>query len=337
MEHVTATLEVKTEVKTEPKQEPRRERKKSLKDAYMDALFSLAETRTDLFFLDAGVGAACGDRFGQTYPERCINVSAAEQNMVLAAAGMALAGRCVYTAAYSSFLVGRAYEQIRSSVALPKLPVHFASFHAGLTAGEEGATRQMLEVISLTRNFPGMAILMPSDYTSARALLCAAADLKGPSYTRLGRAERPLIYAPGDASFNIGGGRILREGDQITLCACGIMVQEALRAAEVLDQQDISAEVVDCYCLSPFPARLVLSSLQRTGCCVTAEEHFLPGGLFETVAGLAAREYPVPVQPVGVTSGFGQSGSTEDLREYYGLTAAQIVSAAALAWTMRRR
>jgi transketolase len=310
---------------------------KSLKDAYMDALLSLAGTRPDLFFLDAGVGAACGNRFGREYPERCMNVSAAEQNMVLTAAGMALAGRCVYAGAYSSFLVGRAYEQIRSSVALPKLSVHFASFHAGLTAGEEGATRQMLEDISLTRNFPGMAIFMPSDYTSARALLCKAADLEGPSYTRLGRSERPLIYAPGDSSFRVGGGRILREGDQITLCACGIMVKEALKAAEVLDQQDISAEVIDCYCLSPFPARLVLASLQRTGCCATAEEHFLPGGLFEIVAGLAAREYPVPVQPVGVKSGFGQSGSTEDLREYYGLTAAQIVSAAVLAWTMRRR
>jgi transketolase len=319
------------------REEPEESPKNSLKDAYTDALLSLAETRPDLFFLDAGVGTACGDRFARAYPERCMNARAAEQNMVLTAAGMALAGRCVYAAAYSSFLVGRAYEQIRSSVALPRLPVHFASFHAGLSAGEEGATRQMLEDISLTRNFPGMAVLVPSDYTSARVLLCKAADLKGPSYTRLGRSERPLIYAPGDASFQVGGGRILREGDQITLCACGIMVREALRAAEVLDQQDISAEVIDCYCLSPFPARLVLSSLQRTGCCATAEEHFLPGGLFEIVAGLAAREYPVPVQPVCVKSGFGQSGSTEDLREYYGLTAAQIVSAAVLAWTMRRR
>jgi transketolase len=323
--------------KEERREEPGESPKNSLKDAYIDALLSLAEIRPDLFFLDAGVGSACGDRFAQAYPERCMNVRAAEQNMVLTAAGMALAGRCVYAAAYSSFLVGRAYEQIRSSVALPRLPVHFASFHAGLSAGEEGATRQMLEDISLTRNFPGMAVFVPSDYTSARILLCKAADLEGPSYTRLGRSERPLIYAPGDAYFHLGGGRILREGDQITLCACGIMVGEALKAAEVLDQQDISAEVIDCYCLSPFPARLVLSSLQRTGCCATAEEHFLPGGLFEIVAGLASREYPVPVQPVCVKSGFGQSGSTEDLREYYGLTAAQIVSAAVLAWTMRRR
>ncbi|MDR1649813.1 MAG: transketolase [Synergistaceae bacterium] len=325
---------MKEDMKENMKEQPNG---KSLRDAYMDALFYLAEARPDLFFLDSGVGAACGDRFGRKYPERCMNFSAAEQNMVLTAAGRALAGRCVYAAAYSSLLVGRAYEQIRSSVALPKLPVHFASFHAGLTAGAEGATRQMLEDISLTRNFPGMAIFIPSDYTSARALLRETADLKGPSYTRLGRSERPSIYAPDDVSFRVGGGRILREGDQVTLCACGIMVGEALKAAEVLDQQDISAEVIDCYCLSPFPVRLVLSSLQRTGCCATAEEHFLPGGLFETVAGLTVREYPVPVQPVGIKSGFGQSGSTEDLREYYGLTAAQIVSAAVLAWTMRRR
>ena len=137
--------------------------------------------------------------------------------------------------------------------------------------------------------------------------------------------------------MRLGGMRVLRRGADITLCACGIMVHEALRAADILARQDIGAEVIDCYSLAPFPARQLLSSIQRTGCCVTAEKHFLPGGLFEMVAGLAAREYPVPVQPVVVEIGFGQSGAPQDLKEYYGLTAAQIVSAAVLAWTRRRR
>lgn len=311
--------------------------KKNLRDAYKDALLSLGESHPDLYVLDADVGSSTrGAGFGQRYPERWLNVGVAEQNLVLAAAGMAIGGRRVFAAAYSSFLVGRAYEQIRSAIAIPGVPVHLVGSHAGITAGEDGATHQMLEDIALMRALPDMAVLVPADYTSAVALLRRVADLKKPSYIRLGRGEQPLIYPPGDAGFRIGGGRLLRDGDQITICACGIMVDEALKAAEILDQQDISAEVIDCYSLAPFPARLVSSSLQRTGCCVTAEEHFLPGGLFEAVAGLAAREYPVPVQPVGITTGFGQSGSAEELREYYGLTAARIVSAAILSWTMRR-
>jgi transketolase len=312
--------------------------KKSLGEAYKDALLSLADSYPNLFVLDADQGSFREDsEFGRRYPDRYLNVGAAEQNLILMAAGMSIAGMCVYASACSSFLTGRAYEQIRSAVALPGLAVHLVGSHAGITVGEDGAIYQMLEDIALMRALHGVAILVPSDYTSAYELCRQVADMKGPSYIRLGLPEQSLIYKPDDTDFRVGEGRILREGDQITICACGIMVGEALKAAEVLDQQDIGAEVIDCYCLNPFPARLILSSLQRTGCCVTVEEHFLPGGLFELVAGLAAREYPVPVQPVGVKNDFGQSGSAEDLKEYYGLTAGQIVSAAVLAWTMRRR
>jgi transketolase len=312
--------------------------KKSLRDAYRDALLSLMDSCPDLFVLDADVGSSTkGAAFGQRYPDRYLNLGVSEQNLVLTAAGMAAAGRCVYAGAYSAFLVGRAYEQIRSAVALPGLRVHLVGSHAGVTVGEDGAMYQMLEDVALMRALPNMALLVPSDYVSARALLHKAAALKGPSYTRLSRPEQPLIYESEDTDFRIGGGRILKEGSKITICACGIMVNEALKAAKILRQQDIDAEIVDCYCLHPFPSRLVLSSLQRTGCCVTAEEHFLPGGLFEIVAGLAAQEYPVSVQAVGVKTGFGQSGSAEELKEYYGLTAEHIVSAAVLAWTMRRR
>ena len=311
---------------------------RSLREAYGDVLLSLGPSCSDLFVLDADVGSSTrGAAFGIKYPERYLNLGAAEQNMILAAAGLALAGHRVYVSAYSAFLVGRAYEQIRSAIALQRLPVHLVGSHSGVTVGEDGATRQMLEDIALMRALPNITILVPSDYVSAYILLRVIADLDGPSYTRIGCPEQPLIYEPEDRDFRIGGGRVLKEGDQITICACGIMVKEALKAAEILAQQDIDAEVIDCYCLHPFPGRLIVSSLQRTGCCVTAEEHFLTGGLFESVAGLAAREYPVPVQPVGVRIGFGQSGSAEELKEYYGLTAAQIVSAAVLAWTMRRR
>ena len=267
----------------------------------------------------------------------------AEQGLVLTAAGMAFGGRRVVVASCASFLAGRAYDQIRSAVALPSLSVCLVGCDAGFGPGYTGGARQMFEDIALMRSLPNMKVLVPSDVRSTVALLREAVGRGGPAYVRLGgvvpgtEEASPHLPPEEDARMRLGGMRVLRRGADITLCACGIMVQEALRAADILAQQDIGAEVIDCYSLAPFPARPLLSSIQRTGCCVTAEEHFLPGGLFETVAGLAAREYPVPVQPVAVEIGFGQSGAPQDLKEYYGLTAAQIVSAAVLAWTRRRR
>ena len=267
----------------------------------------------------------------------------AEQGLVLTAAGMAFGGRRVVVASCASFLAGRAYDQIRSAVALPSLSVCLVGCDAGFGPGYTGGARQMFEDIALMRSLPNMKVLVPSDVRSTVALLREAVGRGGPAYVRLGgvvpgtEEASPHLPPEEDARMRLGGMRVLRRGADITLCACGIMVQEALRAADILAQQDIGAEVIDCYSLAPFPARPLLSSIQRTGCCVTAEEHFLPGGLFETVAGLAAREYPIPVQPVAVEIGFGQSGAPQDLKEYYGLTAAQIVSAAVLAWTRRRR
>ena len=267
----------------------------------------------------------------------------AEQGLVLTAAGMAFGGRRVVVASCASFLAGRAYDQIRSAVALPSLSVCLVGCDAGFGPGYTGGARQMFEDIALMRSLPNMKVLVPSDVRSTVALLREAVGRGGPAYVRLGgvvpgtEEASPHLPPEEDARMRLGGMRVLRRGADITLCACGIMVQEALRAADILAQQDIGAEVIDCYSLAPFPARPLLSSIQRTGCCVTAEEHFLPGGLFETVAGLAVREYPIPVQPVAVEIGFGQSGAPQDLKEYYGLTAAQIVSAAVLAWTRRRR
>ena len=261
----------------------------------------------------------------------------------MTAAGMAFGGRRVVVASCASFLAGRAYDQIRSAVALPSLSVCLVGCDAGFGPGYTGGARQMFEDIALMRSLPNMKVLVPSDVRSTVALLREAVGRGGPAYVRLGgvvpgtEEASPHLPPEEDARMRLGGMRVLRRGADITLCACGIMVQEALRAADILAQQDIRAEVIDCYSLDPFPVRPLLSSIQRTGCCVTAEEHFLAGGLFETVAGLAAREYPIPVQPVAVEIGFGQSGAPQDLKEYYGLTAARIVSAAVLAWTRRRR
>ncbi len=164
-----------------------------------------------------------------------------------------------------------------------------------------------------------------------------AAEVKRPIYIRLGRSKLPLLYKEDDVDFSLGGGRVLKEGTEVTICACGIMVHEALKAARILAQQDLCAEVIDCYSISPLPAQQILESIHRTGCCVVAEEHLAHGGLGEAIAGLVCRSYPVPVKFVAVDDKFGQSGTSEELQEYYGLTSSQIVSAAVQVWTMRRR
>ena len=311
---------------------------RSTRDAYGQALIDLAAADPSVVAVDGDVGSATrAARFAALHPDRVFNVGMAEQDMILTAAGLALGGKNVYVSSYASFLVGRGYEQIRSAVAIPGLPVKIVGSHCGVTVGEDGASHQMLEDLALMRVFPDMTVLVPADYTSALALLKNAVSSRGPVYVRLGRSPVPDVYADGDEGFLPGGGRVLREGTEVTVCCCGIMVSEALRAAEVLARQNISAEVIDCYSVSPLPAQSILDSVHRTGCCVTAEEHFARGGLGEAVASLVSGAYPVPVKQVAVFDKFGQSGSPAELQEYYGLTASQIVSAAVQAWTMRRR
>lgn len=311
---------------------------RSTRDAYGQALLDLAAMDETIAVVDGDAGSATrAARFASEYPDKFFNVGMAEQDMILTAAGLALGGRNVFVSSYASFLVGRGYEQIRSVVAIPGLPVKIVGSHCGVTVGEDGASHQMLEDIALMRVFPNMTVLVPADYVSALALLKNAAVSRSPVYIRLGRAPSPDVYADGDGNFISGGGRVLREGTEVTICCCGIMVSEALRAADVLARQNISAEVVDCYSVSPLPTQIILDSVHRTGCCVVAEEHFARGGLGEAVASLSSEAYPVPVKRVAVFDKFGQSGSPAELQEYYGLTASQIVSAAVQSWTMRRR
>ena len=311
---------------------------RSTRDAYGQALLELAAADPSVVAVDGDVGSATrAAKLASVHPDRVFNVGMAEQDMILTAAGLALGGKNVYVSSYASFLVGRGYEQIRSAVAIPGLPVKIVGSHCGVTVGEDGASHQMLEDLALMRVFPDMTVLVPADYVSALGLLKNAVSSRGPVYIRLGRAPVPDVYADGDEGFLPGGGRVLREGTEVTVCCCGIMVSEALRAAEVLARQNISAEVIDCYSVSPLPVQSILDSVHRTGCCVTAEEHFARGGLGEAVAALVSGAYPVPVKQVAVFDKFGQSGSPAELQEYYGLTASQVVSAAVQAWTMRRR
>ncbi len=311
---------------------------RSTEDAYGPALIEFAAVGGELTVVEGGEGPGYGSApFSKAYPGSVFNLGAAEQDMILTAAGLALGGRNVCVSSSSSFLVGRGYEQIRSAIAIPGLPVKIVGSRCGVTVGEDGASRQMLEDFALMRVFPNMTVLAPADYQSALGALKNAFSYNGPVYVRLGRGEAPAVYPDGDDDFRPGAGRVLREGTEVTLCCCGIMVAEALKAAEVLAKQGIGAEVIDCCSVAPLPAQLILDSVHRTGCCVAAEEHFARGGLGEGVAALVSAAYPVPVKQVAVFDKFGQSGTPAELQEYYGLTASQIVSAAVQAWTMRRR
>ncbi|MDD2206214.1 MAG: transketolase C-terminal domain-containing protein [Aminobacterium sp.] len=314
------------------------ETKKSTRDAYGAALTELATLYDDIVVIDGDVGSSTRSvAFRNLHPDRYFDLGIAEQDMILTSAGLSLANFRVFVSSLASFLVGRAYDEIRETIAIPGLPVKLIATHGGVTVGEDGATHQMLEDIALMRALPGMGVLVPSDYNSALTLIKIAAECTKPVYVRLGRPEQPLLYENNDTDFTLGGGRVLKEGTEVTICACGIMVHEALKASKILAQQDLCAEVIDCYSVSPLPAQQILESIHRTGCCVVAEEHLLHGGLGEAIASLVCRSYPVPVKFVAVDNKFGQSGTAEELQEYYGLTSSQIVSAAVQVWTMRRR
>lgn len=310
----------------------------SPEDAVEEALIHLSEMDDRVVVLNADVSFHAGLRdFASRFPGRIYNLGVAEQDLVLTAAGMSLAGRMPYAISYASFLAGRAYDVLRNAVAMPNLPVRFIALCAGITAGEEGAAYQALEDIALMRALPKMTVLVPADFQSARRLLLNSLSWNGPLYIRLGCLPLPQLYGTDDEDFFAGGGKLLREGKSVTICACGIMVHEAMKAAAILARQGIEAEVIDCYSIKPLPAVLIQSSLRRTGCCVVAEEHSVIGGLGSAIAEIAAATCPIPIQFVGVENRFGQSGFPDELQEYYGLTHQHIVSAAAQVWPLRRR
>lgn len=263
--------------------------------------------------------------------------SASDSNMILNAAGLALNGKKPWIIGVSSKILSRGYSQIRESLAMPSLPVRIAVPDGGLSCGEEGASRIMTEDMTLMRAMPNMSVAIPSDRNSTRGIIDAARKSTGPVYIRLGQTPLSQLKNDPDEDFSFGGARFLREGTSVTVCTCGIMAHQALKAAEILDQQGIDVEILDCYSLKPFPEQTLLASVRRTGCCVVAEEHSSVGGLCSATAECLSRTYPVPVRFVAIDDQFVHSGAPEELREYLGLTWKEIVSAAAQAWALRRR
>ena len=305
------------------------------RDAYGDALKEFGAEH-DFLVLDADLSKSTKTSvFQQAFPSRFINCGIAESNMMGVAAGIAATGRVAFASTFAMFAAGRAYDVVRNGIGYPSLNVKIAATHAGISVGEDGATHQCIEDIALMRAIPGMVVLCPADGPSTRAAVRASIEHKGPVYLRLGRLAVPTLYEP-DAPFAIGQGVVLREGEDVTLVACGMMVSVALAAAEALEKQGVGASVVDMHTIKPIDDDLLVSFARRTGAIVTVEEHNVLGGLGGAVTESLADKACVPVVRVGVEDVFGRSGSAQSLLEHFGLTAGAVEEAAARAISQKR-
>ncbi|MBQ8697228.1 MAG: transketolase family protein [Clostridia bacterium] len=302
-------------------------KKIATREAYGDALVELAE-KYDIVVLDADLAEATKTiKFKKAYPERHIDCGIAESNMISIAAGLASTGKIPFASSFAMFAAGRAFEQIRNSVAYPHLNVKIGATHGGITVGEDGATHQCLEDMGIMRTIPGMVIINPADATEARAAVEAAINYDGPVYLRFGRYAVPVLFDE-SYKFEIGKGVKLTEGSDVTIAANGVMVSIALEAAELLKAEGISAEVLNIATIKPLDEELILTSGKKTGCIVTCEEHNIIGGLGSAVTECVCEKAPMPVLRVGTNDCFGRSGTVPALMEMYGLTAQNIAAKA---------
>ena len=273
------------------------------------------------------IGSLKMDAFAKDFPERFVQCGIAEANMVGAAAGLALTGKVPFIGSFAEFVTGRVYDQIRQEVAYGHTNVKIASSHAGITLGEDGATHQTMEDIALMRALPGMVVINPCDYNQCKAATLAIAEYEGPVYLRFGRPTMPN-FTPEDQKFEIGKAICMNEGTDVTIFATGHLVWEAVNAAELLEAEGISAEVIDIATIKPLDVEAVVASARKTGAVVCAEEHNMCGGLGELIAGVLAANAPTLIEYVNGADRFGQSGTPGELMKAYGLDAAHIVEAA---------
>lgn len=298
------------------------------RDAYADALVELGRARQDVVVLDADLAKSTKtEKFKAAFADRFFDMGIAEQNMMGTAAGLAASGKIPFVSSFAIFATGRAWEQVRNTVAYSGLNVKIAATHAGLSVGEDGSSHQALEDIALMRAISGMTVIVPADAVATRKAVFAAVDIPGPVYIRLGRPAVPIVYG-GDFEFRPGKGQILREGRDVAIIAAGLMVSLAIEAWEILREQGVSATVADACTIKPMDAELVVELASRCGAVVTAEEHTIIGGLGSAVAEILCERFPAPLERVGVRDRFGQSGSPSDLFREYGLTPSDIASAA---------
>ena len=296
--------------------------------AYGRILETVLYQNPQVVVLDADLGNATKSiAFKKAAPERYFDMGISEQDMMGTAAGLAASGKIPFASTFAVFAAGRAFEQVRNSIAYPKLNVKIAATHAGLTVGEDGGSHQAVEDIALMRSLPNMTVINPADEKEAEEVLKAAVQYYGPVYIRLGRAAVADIHDD-HYQFNWGKGEILREGDDVGIIATGIMVEKALAAARILAEEGIRARVINMHTIKPIDRELVLSTARKTGKIVTAEEHSVIGGLGSAVSEVLSQGYPVKQAMVGIQDSFGESGTPAELLQKYGLTVEHIVEAA---------
>lgn len=301
--------------------------KQATRQAYGDALVELGANNKDLVVMDADLSKSTMTvGFSKAFPERFFNMGIAEQNMYGVAAGLAASGKTVVASTFAMFATGRAFEIIRNSIGYPHLNVKICATHAGVTVGEDGASHQAIEDIALMRSIPGMTVLNPSDGVSAKKAVEAAVAMEGPVYVRLGRAAVPIVYDE-DMEFEIGKGLTVKDGSDVTIIATGIMVNEAIQAAEKLEAEGISARIIDIHTIKPIDEEIIIKAAKETKGIVTAEEHSVIGGLGSAVAEVTAKNAPAKIKMIGIQDRFGQSGKPDQLMKEYGLTADDIVAA----------
>ena len=297
--------------------------------AYGNALAELADKNPDVVVLDADLaGATKTAAFKAVCPERFFDMGIAEADMVGTAAGLASCGKIPFATTFAVFATGRAFDQVRNTVCYSNLNVTIVGTHAGPSCGEDGGTHQAMEDIALMRALPNMTVVVPADDVEARAATLAAADHVGPMYLRMARLASPTVHSADDYHFELGKGEVLREGTDLSIIACGMMVPRALEAAEKLSDEGIQARVVNMHTIKPLDEELVADCAKRTGAIVTVEEASVIGGLGSAVAEVVSERCPVPVRRIGVMDRFGKSGNGSELLDEFGLSADHIIQVA---------
>ena len=299
------------------------------RDGYGKALVELGKENDNVVVLDADLSKSTKTAgFGEIFPERFFNAGVAEQNLIGLAAGLSTTGKIPFASSFAMFATGRAFEIIRNSIGYPQLNVKVCATHAGITVGEDGASHQALEDIACMRTIPNMTVIVPSDGVEAMVAVKKIAEFQGPVYLRLGRLALPVINDGENYQFEIGKGITLKEGGDITIIATGLMVHEALKAADSLLEKGVEARVLNLHTIKPIDQDLIIKAAEETGMIITAEEHNIIGGLGSAVAEVLSENIPVPLKRIGVEDTFGESGKPAELLEKYGLTHEKIFKCA---------
>lgn len=301
--------------------------KVATRDAYGKALVKLGQINDNVVVLDADLSKSTKTYdFGKTFPERFFNMGIAEQNLIGAACGLATAGKIPFASTFAMFATGRGFEIIRNSACYPKLNVKVCATHAGITVGEDGASHESVEDIAIMRAIPNMTVLVPADGVETEQMIFEAAKFNGPMYIRLGRSAVPTLFDE-NYKFEIGKGVVVRDGNDATIIACGMMVSEAVIAHEMLKEENINVRVINMSTIKPIDRELIIKAAKETKAIVTAEEHSIVAGLGSAVSEVVVEECPVVVKKVGVKDTFGESGTPAELLKKYGLTSEDIVAA----------